>query len=166
MKYVILIVVLLAASAAVWAQGDGDSPLCSQVVVGPEDSTCNSFTSDCPNSDHGCQISTFTADCTGNYDIDAWLTATGAGQRLNCKVCVKVEENASPYNVVGSCILDLCMMGGRTRTCAAAAPLTAGTTYRISVCLTYCLQVNSCQDQCVSCTAHGCVRYATTAPCW
>ncbi len=163
MKSFLILLTVMALCSFGWAQGDGNGPLCTDAVNGPDDNTCNSFTSDCDVSDHGCSVSVFTASCTGDYDIDAWLTTTGTN--VDCKVCVRVKKH-NTTTVMGQCVLDYCAEGAMRKTCSAAAELIVGEEYDIVVCLTYCEDWTSCVNHCAAATAHGCVRYAQTSPCW
>jgi hypothetical protein len=164
MKALVGWLIVLGVSTALWAQGDGNSPRCQDLHIGSTDSGCNNFTSDCPpDDDHGCQSLQFTAQCTGYYDIDTWLTSTGV--LTDCKICVYVRK-ADSGSIVGQCVLDVCAEGRITKTCAGAAALVANEVYNIYVCLTYCDTHNTCNNYCANCTAHGCVRFCLTAPCW
>jgi hypothetical protein len=160
MKYIYVGFMVLALSTALWAQGDGDSPLCYQ-VVSTFDSTCNNFTNDC-SIDHGCNgIFDFQASCT-DYDMDAWVTPTNTTIPHNCHVCVWVTLQSDPGGLrFGECDLDVCSEHSTTKTCTGAANLIIGTWYRLHVCLSHCLSVTTCADNCIGCKGHGCIRHAS-----
>jgi hypothetical protein len=162
MKALVCWLIVLGMSTALCAQGDQESPNCTQPTISGTDNSCNDFTANCGVNDHGCTGTDFEASCTGDFDMGAWLTGCTSE---HCKVCVVVRKRNLP-TIVGSCILDVCTDHTDKMSCARAARLETGEEYTLWVCLTYCSTVDDC-GSCTSCTAHGCIRSNTqTAPCW
>ncbi len=160
MKYLLLVVVLLVASAAIWAQGDGGSPSCCD-SKSFSDRGCTTD-SDCPPSDASCTLYGFTPACTGDYYLDAWTVCTGTNCG-HCRSCVIVYDDTF---ILARCVSDGCP-SSCTHTCGTVR-LTAGHPYTVRVCLSPCPGSGNCTtcSDTYGCVAWGCLRFGQTLPCW
>ena len=96
-------------------------------------------------------MDTFTAQCTGNYTIDAWVTCA-EGNCTDCKSCVKVYRFDSPFPV-GQCSNETCSLGDCENTCTGAASLEQGRLYKLVVCLIPCTSDGNCNTCASTCQA-------------
>ena len=165
MRAFLALLMMLVLSTALWAQGDGESPLCNQVVTGI-DHACFNGNTNCSN-DSGCNVQSFTAACTGDYLIDAW-TFCGSSDCSKCAACVYVTKHSGTERLGNlTCTAlgtDACQAEVCHRTCGPIT-LYAGQSYDLHVCLTYCPDNPNHCDGC-ACPASGCARHGQTAPCW
>jgi hypothetical protein len=153
---------LLAAVALIgtaWAQGDGDSPNCSDAQSW-NDKGCSNETSCPPSGTTGCTSYNFTAGCTGTYIFTAWTACTSANCE-HCQSCVVIYDDTFE--------LAHCVSGSQTP-CSSncTVSLTQGHPYRAAVCLSVNPNLGeNCSESCGAawsyCEAWGCIRYSVTA---
>jgi hypothetical protein len=161
MRHVLVVLLVLGLSTALWAQGEGgDSPLCTD-SRSFWDKGCTTD-SNCPPTDASCTVYNFTPACTGDYIIDAWTACTGTNCG-HCRSCVAVYDATF---MLARCVSDNCP-DACTRTCGTVH-LTAGHSYTVRVCLSPCPGFGDCAtcSDTYGCMAWGCLRYGQAAPCW
>jgi hypothetical protein len=153
MKASLILGMLLILSSAQWAQGDGiQDCLCAQTVT-LIDATCHTMV-DCATLD-GCEMTLFTASCTGLYTMSAQTNCT-SGHCSDYGACVSVYENGVVLPN-GTChITSPCT--GCSSLCIQSVCLIAGHQYKFYVCRTACDRLAPCPSP-VTCAVTGKLSY-------
>lgn len=119
---------------------------------------------DCGNPT-GCEVQTFTAPCTGEYQFRSKVICTGAADRCyNCQSCTNIYVHSTGQFVAGChnshCDFNVCEY-------PCTANLTKGKVYRLEVCKRVCVPGLTClQANCsATCKAYGCVYRNVSTPC-
>lgn len=118
----------------------------------------------CPPTTAGCKISNFTPACTGYYSVDAWTDCAGNFNCDHCMACVQISQGLTLL----TCSTTDCESGtGLCCLTCGTVYLSAGTTYQMKVCLSYCPGLDENCDACSegNCTACACIRYGVITPC-
>jgi hypothetical protein len=156
-------VVIFGLVSLGWAQ----APCGVTQIVSGTDTGCTGASNHCDVTT-GCTAYNFTASCTEEYYIDAYVKCT-SGNPSYCVSCVQITKSDG-VSVVGTCSTqggNYCGSDFNFNT-MTGIHLTAGQQYILHICLTYCKSRSDCdKDAQTDCTAYGCIRTAAgTNPCW
>ncbi len=129
------------------------------ISVSATDSVCTGF-HDCLSTT-GCTSISFTANCTGKYDLKA-ETICSRGDCEDFNACVNVYEGGT--RIGENCHVLPC--SDCTEMCASAVCLEAHHNYTLYVCLTPCEPTDTCSTPgASSCKALGTVNWNSGATC-
>lgn len=120
------------------------------MCVSATDQSCSGTWDDCDSDVTGCSSTTFTAPCTGQYTLRAWVG--GCNDCMTCSACVWVVK-ANSGTVMG-----FVESGCPAEDCDSQitnVSLENGASYRLIVCKRACDVGDDCNDCDSECRANG-----------